>query len=180
VNTVFVLLLAPNDGGGQWGPRYLLFSYLPLVPLIADGFERLAARRQTIVFAAFILLCGLWIQRDAYRTLRGTKLIYGQILTAVRDEVPPTGLALTDLWWLDQVTAAANDRTILYEPPASAPDVVRKLDALAIPSLAVVRSRTESPDVRAWNEDTCYVEGRRREIEPRTLVIVQLVRECGE
>ena len=37
LTVLLVVLTAPNEGGGQWGPRYLLFAYVPLA-LLALGF----------------------------------------------------------------------------------------------------------------------------------------------
>lgn len=37
VDTILVVATAPNDGGVQWGARYLLFGCIPLSVLAADG-----------------------------------------------------------------------------------------------------------------------------------------------
>ena len=78
-----VVLTAPNDGGGQWAPRYLLFAYVPLVVLAADAVETLPRRTATVAALSVLLLACLWIQRSAYRDLRGTKSTYGRVVDFV-------------------------------------------------------------------------------------------------
>ena len=58
-----VLLMAPNDGGGQWAPRYLLFAYVPLVVLAADAVETLPRRTATVAALIVLLLACLYSQR---------------------------------------------------------------------------------------------------------------------
>jgi hypothetical protein len=172
---LFVLLIAPNDGGGQWGPRYLLFSYVPLIPLMADGLAWLRSSRAGLVAAAAVVAISVLIQRDAYRTLQGAKRTYGHILEFVREEVPSGGVALTDLWWLDQVAAAATtDRTILYSPSRDWPVILAQLDTAGVAQATAIRSETESPDMAVPVTGTCYVESGRRAIEPRSLVAMTL------
>ena len=93
IDIALVVLTAPNDGGGQWGPRYLLFAFAPAAVLAAGVFEA-AARRQTVGILAVVLAlgAGVWAQREGYRELRGTKLTYGRILDFVRLEVPAARL----------------------------------------------------------------------------------------
>ena len=75
------LLTAPNDGGGQWGPRYLLFAYVPLALLAADA-VRGCPGCVGLVIVVLLASCG-WVQRAAYRQLRGTKATYGRVVDFV-------------------------------------------------------------------------------------------------
>ena len=98
LSTALVILTAPNDGGGQWGPRYLLFAYLPLTVLVADAIEVIARPKVFGPLAVSLIFIGsAWIQRTAYEELRGAKLAYGRVLAMVRDEVPVGASAVTDL-----------------------------------------------------------------------------------
>ena len=45
VYVALVVLTAPNDGGGQWGPRYLLLMFVPLTVLIVDALAKCAGNQ---------------------------------------------------------------------------------------------------------------------------------------
>jgi len=175
-----VLLTAPNDGGGQWAPRYLLFAYVPLVVLASDIVEALPRRSATVAILAFLLLVCLWIQRTAYRDLRGTKSTYGRIVDLVSNEAAPHGYVVTDVWWLDQVAAAAtSERRLVYVPTSvDGHGVMQRLNRAVVPIVIVIRSESESPDDSAWREDTCYVEIKRERLEVRRLVAITLHHRC--
>jgi hypothetical protein len=177
-----VVLTAPNDGGGQWAPRYLLFVYVPLVVLAADAVQGLPRRTGTVAALTILLLASLWIQRGAYRDLRSTKSTYGRIVDFVATQVQPNGYVVTDLWWLDQVAAAAaSDRRLVYVPDdPSGHAVVQRLDRAVVPIVIVIRSQSESPDVSAWRENTCYVEIKRETLDVRRLVAVTLHHRCSQ
>ena len=178
---VLVLLTAPNDGGGQWAPRYLLFAYVPLVVLAADVVDALPRRPATLATLAILLLVCIWIQRAAYRDLRGAKSTYGRVVDFIGNEVAPNGYVVTDLWWLDQVAAvAASERRVLYvADAASGHALMQRLSRAVVPIVIVVRSELESPDVSAWREDTCYVEIKRETVDVRRLVAITLHHRCG-
>jgi hypothetical protein len=182
IDIVLVVLTAPNDGGGQWGPRYLLFAFAPAAVLAAGAFEA-AARRHPVGIVVVVLALGVggWAQRDGYRDLRGTKLTYGRVLDFVRLQIPKRGYAVTDLWWLDQVVAAALDeRQMLFAPtPAEAHDVSRRLASAGIDEMTVIRSRNESADTDDWLVDACFEETARRTIPERSLVSIQYRRACS-
>jgi hypothetical protein len=179
---VLVFLTAPNDGGGQWAPRYLLFAYVPLVVLAADVVEALPRRPATIATLAILLLACLWIQRTAYRDLRGSKSTYGRVVDFVANEVAPNGYLVTDLWWLDQVAAAATaERRVIYiADAASGRAVMQRLSRAIVPIVVVFRSESESPDVSAWRDDTCYVEIKRETVDVRRLVAITLHHRCSQ
>jgi hypothetical protein len=136
IDVALVVLTAPNDGGGQWGPRYLMFAYVPIAVLAVDAIHA-TARRQVGGALMVVLLCaaGAWTQRAAYNRLRGAKVTYGRVLDLVLSEVPRQSHAVTDLWWLDQVAAsAACERQFLFAANAeSGLDVMRRLDQAGVP-----------------------------------------------
>jgi hypothetical protein len=187
LNIALVVLTAPNDGGGQWGPRYLLLAYVPLAILAADtvsyvvgGSRTRASTILAVTLVGAIAFGSAWIQRSAYRQLRGTKLMYGRMADFVAREVPPGGYAVTDLWWLDQIAAAVTaDRTILFAPsPDRTLEAIGRLDRAQIGSVTIIRSRDESREPGALNGGTCYQEDVRRDIPDRTLVAIHLRRRC--
>lgn len=183
LDVALVVLTAPNDGGGQWGPRYLLFACIPLVILAVDVLQAMTRRHVAGVLIVVLFFVGsAWLQRVAYRRLRGAKLTYGRVVDFVAREVPAGGYAVTDLWWLDQIAAAVTtDRQILFTASSdNALDAMRRLDRAEIPSVTVIRSRDESPDLGAWNGGTCYLEEARRAIPERTLVAIRLRRQCPQ
>lgn len=179
---VLVVLTAPNDGGGQWTPRYLLFVCVPLVVLAADAVEALPKRPATAAALAFLFLACLWIQRSAYRELRGTKLTYGRVVDFVSNEVAPGGVVVSDLWWLDQIAASAtSERRLIYVPSAAdASGVMQRLSRAVVPIVVVIRSESESPDVSPWRQDTCYVEIKRDRLDVRRLVAITLHHRCNQ
>jgi hypothetical protein len=182
LTVTLVLLTAPNDGGGQWGPRYLLFAYVPLVMLAADAVEALPRRTATAAALGILLLACIWIQRSAYRELRGTKSMYGRVADFVSNEVAPGGCIVSDLWWLDQIAASAtSERRLIYVPSAAdAHAVMHRLSRSVVPIVTVIRSESESPDLSAWREDTCYVEIKRETLDVRHLVAITLHHRCSQ
>jgi hypothetical protein len=176
-----ILLTAPNDGGGQWAPRYLLFAYVPLVVLASDIVGTLPRRPATIAVLVFLLIACVWIQRAAYRDLRGTKSTYGRVVDLVSNEVAPNGYVVTDVWWLDQVAAVAtSERRLVYVPTSvDGHGVLQRLSRAVVPIVIVIRSASESPDISAWREDTCYVEIKRDALDVRRLVAITLHHRCG-
>jgi hypothetical protein len=182
VNVAMVLLTAPNDGGGQWGPRYLLFAFVPGAILVADALRALSRTHAAGTMAAVVLIAGaVWIARSGYRELRGAKLTYGRVLDLVRAEVASGGYAITDLWWLDQVAAAATgDRTILFAAtPADRAAILEQLRDGGAATVTAFFSRDESPVADAWTRAACYdIEGR-TEISARGLTALRLRRTSG-
>ena len=176
-----VLLAAPNDGGGQWGPRYLLFAYVPLVLLAADALGALPRRKLNAFALVFLLIGCIWIQRTGYRQLRGTKQMYGRVVDFVAKEIEPGGYVVTDLWWLDQVAAAAtSQRQLVYAgDETTATDIMRRLNKEVVPIVTVIRSQSESANVNSWTDQTCYVEMHRHTLDVRDLVAIWLHHRCS-
>lgn len=179
VDLALVVMTAPNDGGGQWGPRYLLFAFVPASVLVADDLSMID-RRTTAGIAAMVLLlaAGVWIQRSGYRELRGTKILYGQVLDLVRQQVPAGGYAVTDLWWLDQVAASATtDRTILFTAgEENRRDAFRRLYGAGVETVTALMSREQPASSGAWSGNPCYEPSGQTDIETRKLVAITFKR----
>lgn len=178
---LLVVAFAPNTGGGQWGPRYLLFAYVPLVILSADWIQGLPRSRAARVAIVAALLVCVWTQRAAYRELHGTKATYGQIVDFVARTAEPGVPVVSDLWWLDQLAAASmSERAFLFaSDPGTGAGIVRRLSDHTVPTVTIVRSREESPDVDSWSAGTCYFEEARDELPVRGLVAIRLRHRCG-
>jgi hypothetical protein len=113
-----VVLTATNDGGAQWGTRYLLIAAPPLLLLAAraatdaTGDGRWRVPRLAVL--SVILLAGAATSRSAYLELRGAKRNYQSLVAATQSFTRPGDVIVTNLWWLDQVTAALHGtRTFL-------------------------------------------------------------------
>lgn len=178
---LLTLLIAPNDGGGQWAPRYLLGAYVPLTLLAADTLQELPRRAWAILLIVVLVVAGVWVQRAAYRTLRGTKATYGRLADAVGRLSNPGLPVVTDAWWLDQLAAAPLEhRNVLFAATeADGQDILRRFSALASPSVTVVRSRDVSASVDAWTAGTCYFVEAKEEVDVRGVVVYRLRHRCG-
>lgn len=166
VYTFGVVLTAPNDGGAEFSPRYLLLAFVPAAVLVADALARTTSRFKTIgtVVVATTILAGIAVQRAAYKDLQGAKNTYERIVMLVQQNTSPGSYVVSDLWWLDQVAAALYpSRTFLYI--GNAYDAVKAVDALVDSrqrDVAVVSSASESIagvadslTVRAWRRTDC-------------------------
>jgi hypothetical protein len=168
---------------------------VPLSVLAADAVQALlapaalrAARRPTFVTgrparaatAVLLLMAALLAQRAAYRQLRGAKATYGTVVDFVAASKTPDGQVVTDVWWLDQLAAAALDgQNVLYAGDTEVGRaIVRRLHALALPTLTLFRSREEFPEITSWSTGTCYVEEARDQLETRGLIAVRLRHRC--
>jgi hypothetical protein len=159
-NVALVVLTAPNNGGGQWGVRYMLCLSVPLAVLASDLAEALAVRKIAGIAALATICAGsVWVQRDAYRQLRSTKITYGRIVDFVANETPPSGTAVTDVWWLDQIAAAVTaNRQILYAPDtAVAQGILKRLDDVSATRVTIIRSPSESPDAGTWTSSSSVI-----------------------
>jgi hypothetical protein len=176
-DVVLVLVSAPNDGGAQWGPRYLLFAYGPLGLLVADSLQMLPAARgigTTMIVVA--VLAGGWMQRASYKSLRTTKFIYGHVLQFVRETPPADRWIVTDLWWLDQIAASATDRQFLYAAsPADFEAIRARLGEAGVTELTVISSLSESPTPLLRQPVPGCTENHRRHIPERDLTAITLL-----
>jgi hypothetical protein len=200
-----VMLTAPNDGGAQWGPRYLLLAYLPLSILATDTITYVvrlvvAIRRArhsglkfgrfgaTLVFTAAVAAAvaslgvgSLWLQRAAYRELRGSKLTYARLVDFVEHHAPPGRAVVTDLWWVDQVAASLADsrRFFSVTTPDMGAEALRLLDHSGEPAVTLLRSPVDSPGhFTDWTKGTCYQFDSERG-DGEGLIAIQVVRSCS-
>jgi len=180
VTTLLVVLTAPNDGGGQWGPRYLLFAYVPLALSAADAVSRFSRGVASAMLIVLLLASCGWVQRTAYRQLRGTKATYGRVVDFVAGNTQSGDPVVTDAWWLDQVAASAVDRrTFLFAGEAqTGRDIMKRLSDARAARVTVFRSREASPEVDGWTAASCYVEHARDELDVRGLVAIRLRLQC--
>ncbi|MGE0449491.1 MAG: hypothetical protein AB7Q29_07900 [Vicinamibacterales bacterium] len=196
LDVLLVLLTAPNDGGGQWGPRYLLFAYVPLALLASDVIDRgiqpkaLAGARPDWVdkprvrrtAIALLLLAALWVQRAGYRELKGAKSTYGRIADFVAETAPPESTVVTDVWWLDQVAAAPlRNRNVLFAATDDdARGILSRMADHGVPQAIVIRSREDGRSTASWTDGVCYSEERRDGLSTRSLVALRLRLDCPE
>jgi hypothetical protein len=182
VSSMLVLLTTPNDGGAQWGPRYLLFAFVPAAILIADVLQSTARswRVPGAVMVAALVIVNLLVQRNAYKELQGAKRTYERLVAFTERDTPPGSYVVTDLWWLDQVTASLYPtRTMLFAAtPASAQRAIRLLADANVVDLSIIRSREESSagTLDRWLDDTGFNRTTQADIADRTLTIYHLER----
>jgi hypothetical protein len=176
VAIVGVLLTATNDGGAQWGTRYLLVAAPPLLLLAArgatDSSERGGLRWARLAALAVILLAGAATSRAAYLELRGTKRNYEGLVAAVSAAVPSGGVIVTNAWWLDQIAATLHPtRTFLYVPDeAAAARALALLEDERIHEVTVAWSEEDSPfRLQAALDRTCFRVRAAREIPLRAM-----------
>lgn len=181
ITTLLVFVVAPNEGGGQWGPRYLLFAYVPLVLCATDLVEYRRGGWTRPALLLLLLLACVWVQRAAYRQLRGTKSTYGRVVDFVKTTTTTDTFLVTDVWWIDQLAASALDAQhvlVVADAPTGA-GVVKRLSDRTVPSLTVIRSTEEGGDADSWSAPTCYFEEARDELPVRGLVAIKLRHRCG-
>lgn len=179
VDILLVLVTAPNDGGGQWGPRYLLFAFIPLTLLIADALANLSGRRTPGLAAAIgVMVLSLAAQRSAYKELRAAKTTYQRIVDFVERQSTPDGYVLTDLWWLDQVAAALYPKpTMLYVDDRSrAREALHLLSSARARDVTIVRSEAESGPERIaeWLEQSGFAVAADEHVPDRGLTAYRL------
>ena len=180
LSSLLVVLTAPNDGGAQWSPRYLLFASIPLSILAADTIDdarRIFGVTGTVAVVVLLVAC-LLVQRNAYKSLQAAKRTYERIVQFVERETPVGSYIVTDLWWLDQVTAALYPtRVMLFVDDAGSVRQASELLA-TVPKVFIARSTEESPPdaLQDWQEGTPFSVRRRASIEERSLTLVELNR----
>jgi hypothetical protein len=204
LTVALVVLVAPNDGGAQWGPRYLLLAYLPLAILATDTLTyvvrlvgalrrgrmgaRLGRTGAQLVFTAAVaaavaslFIGSAWLQRAAYKELRGAKQTYARLVEFVQSETAAGRAVVTDLWWVDQIAASlAQSRRFFFASDAdAAADVLRRLSEAGEREVTLIRSPVDSPGhFTLWLKDSCYTGGRERG-NGEGLIAIQLTRSCS-
>ena len=141
-----VALTATDDGGAQWGPRFLLVVAAALIVLAARNATRAASsgpgRAARVALVALVLIAGLATSRVAYRELRGAKRSYERIVSTTADVTAPRDFVLTNVWWFDQVVASLyGTRVFLYAPNLfSATQVLTELTRARVANVTLVWS----------------------------------------
>jgi len=173
-----VVLTATNDGGAQWGTRFLLIAAPPLLLLAArsatDAAGTGAWRLPRLALVAMILLAGAATSRSAYLELRGTKRNYQSLVAATHTFTRPGDIILTNLWWFDQVNGALHGtRTFLYVADgAAASRALDTIHAEHIDAVTLVWSAdaTESPfPLEPALDGTCFRTTAILEADPRSI-----------
>jgi hypothetical protein len=159
-----VLLTANNDGGAQWGPRYLLIASPAVMLLAARSATSILESRRLVssVLVVAILAGAAFVSRRAYAELRGTKRYYGRIVDTMREQAAPGVYVVSDLWWFDQVTASLYGRntTLYVRPDANGAAVFDDLRRAGVHRVVVARGQAESAPGRFWEMAGCTVEDR--------------------
>jgi hypothetical protein len=157
-----VLLTAPNDGGGQWGPRYLL----PIVPFLAilaiDALGALGPQRSRVVvlLGAIGVLAGLAASRSAWLELSGSKQAYAQLVHETAAELPDVSYVVTDVWWFGQMHAAIlGPQQVLHVEPDRAPGALAHFGDRDV---LLVRAADATTPVAVWTRGTCYIPRAQR------------------
>ena len=171
---VGVLLTAPNDGGGQWGPRYLLGIVPPLLLLVFDTTTTMAAavgRGVAWWFVAAVMAASAAVTHSGYRELAEAKTFYAAMASETASEAGDRPV-LTDVWWVPQVNAAVleHSRVLWVDVPEKG---ARWLETRPAAEVLLVANAAAPVALDDWTRGTCYraVSERRSEQE---LVYVRL------
>jgi hypothetical protein len=178
-------LTAPNDGGAQWGPRYLLPACVPLALVAAPRLRALESpgpwRGLVIACAAVFALGSLWVQRSMYRELRISKSIHARIASAVGTQAADARVVLTDVPSLDLLAASQGPRLtfLCARSTTQARSALERLQSAAVSPVLIVRSATEStagPN-EDWLAGNCYRVQASAALEDRDLRFSRVA--CG-
>ena len=151
-------LTAPNDGGGQWGSRYLLAAVPPMVVLGLQNLSYAVRERRALIYAGgFMLLVALLVSRTGYQELRGAKRYYSRLAAATAGHMGDAHHLVTDAWWVPAAHAAVIDyrKTVVIRTPAEAARVLSTFDAKDV--LAITDNPATS--LAGWTDGTCYRAG---------------------
>jgi hypothetical protein len=176
---LLVLATAPNDGGGQWGPRYLMIASGPAVLAVWFILQRIVLDRRALQLSAAVLLiaASLLVQRQAYKELRAAKQYYSRLQQEV---LAQTGgrQVLTDLWWLDQVMAARSPSPLFlfaadHERARSA---IGLMERARIPSFSIVTAHDDhaAEQIAAWIAGTNFRVGAQHELIESSLTVFRI------
>ena len=174
-----VVLTATNDGGAQWGTRFLLVAAPPLLLLAARGASAAtgagAWRTLRLAGVVIVLLAGAMTSRSAYQELRGAKRNYAGLVAELASVAPPGGIVITDAWWLDQVAARLHgSRTFLYvSDRAAAARAVTALRAERVDAVTLASSQDESTStLEEVLDGTCFRTTATRHVSLRRMRLV--------
>lgn len=183
VSIVAVIATAPNDGGAQWGPRYVLFA-IPVLMLVSaqnvrilwrhPGAERWFARAAVVL----VLVGALVTTRAAYRELRGAKRYYSRLVEATTAASHDVSFVVSNVWWFDSMNAGgAPDAAFLYAKDSAVAQVALRLTSPAAVLLATSEETEFLVPLATWTEGTCYVTRERRALTERRVVLQRI--ECS-
>jgi hypothetical protein len=176
-----VLLTAPNDGGAQWGPRFLLVAAPAVLLLAAESASALLSRRRAPYAAAvaLVLLSGLAATRLAYRELRGSKQISARLVDGLDRARGDAPVIVTDLWWLDQLGAPLQGRVEFFvvASAAAADTLAARLEQAGVRELAIATSGTSAVLGPAASvlQRSCFVPGPATSLGVRDVVVSRAV-----
>jgi len=145
--TVVIWLSSTNDGGAQWGPRFLLILAPLLMVLAAAAASEAAgpgwARPARRLLIAAVIACGLWTTRAAYKELRGAKQYYSRLTAHAAKVAAPGTHVIFSAWWFDQVVAPLHrDRTFLFADSTSrGTEILNALGAAGVRNAVLAWSR---------------------------------------
>jgi hypothetical protein len=154
------LLASPNDGGGQWGPRYLQPMVPALLCLGLDGLASAPMRRVAWATGAWVIAAGLVVSSQAIHELREAKLVSQRLVHRTAADAQGVSFVVSDVWWLATYHAAAIDyrRMLFVDSPAAAAPLI---DALAPADLLLVTTPSATDaEVRDWSFARCAVVDR--------------------
>ncbi|MCP4545478.1 MAG: hypothetical protein GY835_03295 [bacterium] len=151
---LLVILTAPNDGGAQWGPRYLLPAVAPCVALAWYQAERLFLNtRQWERYAVTALIGVLLLLSGALQFHSLSVLEYSLSRgRSIQEATRKVGhdVVLTDVWWGPQILARLyfERRIFLLHQPQKLGPFIAKLEADDSHSFVFVATRGWSRDLR--------------------------------
>jgi hypothetical protein len=179
VSFALVTLITPSDGGAQWGPRFAMLSFIPLAILIADAFAATVSSSRVIgtVAVAVALTLSVAVQRRSYRDLWGSRYMYERIVDDMERETPDGSFIVTDVWWLDSITAALypTRHVLVAETPESAALAFQMLAATR--RVYLVRSDTDSSEELPLRcESLGLIPTRRARLGDLSLALVEYSR----
>ncbi len=183
LTVVAILFTATNDGGAQWGPRYLLVAMPSWLLLVAASLGNLTTgegvvRRINVGVIALLLCCSLMVTRHAYRDLRGTKRIYSELVARIDAGRRGSRYVLTDVWWVDQVAASLyGDVTFLYARDQGAARLtLRALQDAGVDEVTVVAAAapTGLNSMMDAAATTCYAGRDVTVLQPHDLTLTLL------
>ncbi len=148
-----VAATAPNDGGAQWGPRYLL----PLIPAAAAlawyrAEQLLRALRRperaaAAILAAVLLALSVGLQLHSLSVLEHSLARSKRLQEATA--AAGHAVILTDVWWTPQILARLyfERRVFLLHPPHELDAFLARLAAKGVSSFTFVATRDELRDL---------------------------------
>jgi hypothetical protein len=179
---VGVMLLSTHDGGAQWGPRFLLIAS-PALIILACLAAHQAIGRDGAWFAARAVLVGgvvfasIFVNRDAYRELRGAKQFYARLTEAADAALPAGGYVVSRVWWFDQITAALYPHHTMLSVDDAQEEraALGAIQAAGTTSVSVVLSDEEGERRDAPATDgTCFAVADETRIPERSVRLLTL------